>query len=323
VGAGNFEAHPAGFDPKGRVAAMAVDGVDVEVLYPTLALNLFHLEDAELQQACFRVYNDWIAQYCAVDPARLVGIGAVSTYDIDQAVTEATRCKELGLRGLIVWQLPPEPLAFHTDHYEPFWEAAAELAMPVSLHILTGHDWSRRVSSELLSGRTYGPEERIAMGEYALRGITNLKLLSAMQSLHDIVISGVLARHPRLRLVLVETEIGWLPYILNQWDKYCARPGRMVRSIDRLPSEYFDGQVHATFFNDPPGTRQLAWWGQDSCMWSNDFPHPNSTWPDSRTVIERDLGALPEAIREKLLWSNCARLYDLPVLSPSLPTPSP
>src|SRR5262245_37449184 len=105
VGAGNFEAHRAGFDPHGRVGAMAVDGVDVEVLYPTLALNLFHLEDAELQQACFRVYNDWIAGYCAVDPQRLVGIGAISTYDIDQAVAEAGRCRDLGLRGLIIWQL--------------------------------------------------------------------------------------------------------------------------------------------------------------------------------------------------------------------------
>ena len=141
-GAGPFEAHPGGWDPVERLGAMAEDGVAAEVLYPTLALNLFHIEDAALQEACFRVYNDWIADYCSASPARLVGIGAVSTYDVERGVNELERCHALGLRGAIVWQLPPESLAFHTDHYERFWAAAAELSMPVSLHILTGHDWS-------------------------------------------------------------------------------------------------------------------------------------------------------------------------------------
>ena len=310
-GAGPFEAHPGAWDPIVRQGAMEEDGVSAEVLYPTLALNLFHLEDAPLQEACFRVYNDWIAEYCAVAPERLIGIGAISTYDIDHAVAELERCRVLGLRGAIVWQLPPESMAFYTDHYERFWAAAQELAMPVSLHILTGHDWSRRVSNDVLTGVTASFDEKTAMGEYGMRGIVNYKLLSAMQSLHDIVISGVLERFPALKLVLVETEIGWLPFALSQWDKYFSRTQRIVDTIPRAPSEYFERQVFATFFNDHPGTRQLSWWGAGNCMWSNDFPHPNSTWPDSAKVIERDLADLPAANLRKLLHENCARLYNL------------
>jgi predicted TIM-barrel fold metal-dependent hydrolase len=196
---------------------------------------------------------------------------------------------------------------------EPFWAAAEALQMPVSLHILTGFDWSRRVSSDLFAGRPSSPQERAANGEFGLRGVVNFKLCSAMNSLHDVIVSGVLERHPGLRLVLVETEIGWLPFALHQWDKYCSRPSSMGQAITRLPSEYFADQVYATFFNDPPGASQLAWWGERNCMWSNDFPHPNSTWPHSLEVIERDLGPLSAEARELLQWRTCAELYALDV----------
>jgi uncharacterized protein len=80
-----------------------------------------------------------------------------------------------------------------------------------------------------------------------------------------------------------------------------------------VPSKYFDRQIFATFFNDAVGGRCLEWWGQDNCMWSNDFPHPNSTWPNSREVIGRTLGYLPDDVRRKLVQDNCLKLYQLRV----------
>lgn len=311
--AGPFQAHPGGWDPNARLGEMATDGVSAEVLYPTLALNLFHLEDAALQEACFTIYNDWIADYCKVSPERLVGIGIISTYDISHAVLALERCKCLGLRGAIIWQLPPEQFAFYTPHHERFWAAAAELQMPISLHILTGHDWSRRVSTETLTGKSFSADEKLKLGEYALRGLVNYKLLSAFHSLHDLILSGVLERHPRLQLVLVENEIGWIPFVLNQWDKYVGRNLRHYAPLTQLPSAYFLRQGHATFFNDQVGAHLLSWWGTDNCMWSNDFPHPNSTWPNSRQVVARDLGPLPPSARENLAWRNVVKLYQLAV----------
>lgn len=82
-------------------------------------------------------------------------------------------------------------------------------------------------------------------------------------------------------------------------------------TIDKPPSEYFRRQVYATFFNDHVGGRLFSWWGADNCMWSNDYPHQNSTWPNSREVIRRDLGNLPAADRKKLLCANVEKLYNL------------
>ena len=135
---GPFQAHPGGWDPNERVQEMAVDGVSGEVLYPSFALDLFGLQDAVLQEACFRVYNDWIVEYCSVAPDRLYGVACISTYDIDHGVVELERCRKAGRPGAMVWQAPPPELSFATDHYERLWATAQDLEVPISLHILTG-----------------------------------------------------------------------------------------------------------------------------------------------------------------------------------------
>ena len=96
---GLFQAHAGGWDPHERVKEMAVDGVSGEVLYPSFAMDLFGLQDAALQEACFRAYNDWILEYCSIAPDRLYGVSCISTYDIDHGVAELVRCRKAGLLG--------------------------------------------------------------------------------------------------------------------------------------------------------------------------------------------------------------------------------
>ena len=131
-----------------------------------------------------------------------------------------------------------------TDHYERFWAAAQEMEMPVSVHILTGFGYVKT------------RYERKGLERY--RGSVNLKLAEIIDSLMDIIFSGVLERFPRLKIVLVENEIGWLPYVLEQWDYYFDRhrPTDPL-TIDKLPTEYFNRQVFATFFNDAVGAHNL------------------------------------------------------------------
>jgi len=107
---GLFQAHAGGWDPHERVKEMAADGVSGEVLYPSFAMNLFGLQDVALQEACFRVYNDWILEYCSVAPDRLYGVSCIPTYDIDHGVAELERCRKAGLPGALVWQAPPPEL---------------------------------------------------------------------------------------------------------------------------------------------------------------------------------------------------------------------
>ncbi|HLF77980.1 MAG TPA: amidohydrolase family protein [Dehalococcoidia bacterium] len=293
------QAHPGGADARERIKEMSADGVSAEVLYPTLALRLFGLEDAALQAECFRVYNDWLIDYCQTAPDRLLGVAAIPCYDIDQAVDELFRCKRAGLEGAEIWQTPHPDLPFPSEHYEKLWNALEDVEMPLSLHILTGISYHSRQGIR-------GPE--------AYRGHVNLKLLDAANALVDFIHYGILEKHPKLKLVIVENEIGWLPFMIQQWDYYFRRfQASNPLPIDKEPSYYVQRQVYATFFNDAAGAHNLSWWGQDNCMWSNDFPHPNSTWPNSRKVIERDLGSLPSDVRAKLVRENCVRLYGMSV----------
>ena len=288
-----------GTDPNARLNEMAVDGVSAEVLYPTLSMTLYKdVRDPELQEACFRVYNDWLAEYCSVAPDRLVGVPIISMYNIDHAIAELQRCREMKLKGAMVWQSPPKELAFTTDHYERFWAAAQEMGMPVSLHIVTG----------------FGFDITVLKGLDRYRGAVNQKLLDVMDAFFALIFSGVMERYPRLKFVDVENEIGWAPWVIDQWDKYFRRWGPSVPiPIDKPPSEYVARQVFLTFFFDQVGGRNFSWWGVDNCMWSNDFPHPNTTWPYSRQVIARDLGHLPPESVAKLVRGNVAQLYGMDI----------
>jgi predicted TIM-barrel fold metal-dependent hydrolase len=300
--------HPGAMEGPKRVSEMAADGVSAEVLYPTHGLRVLSGDDPILEQACARVYNDWIIEYCSAAPDRLIGLAMLSMYDVEEAIAEMERCRKAGLRGATIWQVPPEELPFTSDHYEPFWAAAEEMDMPVNLHILSGHGYSARRAPAPAAGR----------GVDIARTSVNEKLYQAMDSLYDLIFSGVFERYPRLKMVMVENEIGWLPFLLEQWDYYFQRHGggEQTLGLNRLPSEYFHDQVYATFFNDAVGGHLLSWWGHDNCMWSNDYPHGNSTWGHSREIVARDLGDLTAEVRAKLVRENVARLYNFEVPSP-------
>jgi predicted TIM-barrel fold metal-dependent hydrolase len=295
--AGFSVARQGGWDPIARLTDMERDGVLAEVLYPSLGLGLYCVEDATLQEALFRAYNDWLIDYCSQVPDKLFGIALISMFNIENAIVEMERCKKQGMSGTMIWQVPHPSFPFTSPHYERFWAASQDLEIPVHLHILTGF-------GESMKRQTSKGIQRYRIGVNQTREIED--------ALFDLIFSGVLERYPRLKIVSVENEIGWMPFWLGQCDKAFRRHrANEPLAIDKPPSEYFRRQVYATFFNDPVGGRLFSWWGADNCMWSNDYPHQNSTWPNSREVINRDMGDLAATDRKKLLCSNVAKLYKL------------
>ncbi len=295
-----FQEAGGGMDPVTRLSDMVVDGVVAEVLYPSLGLKVFSIEDPDLQATCCRLYNQWLIDFCAADPGRLLGIGLIPAYDIDRALAEIDFCRQGQLRGIQVWQTPHPDLPFTSDHYDPVWATAARAQLPVSMHILTGFNYSRQMHE-------LGPEQPIVE---AYRGAVNGKLAVAMDLLLDLILGGVFERFPQLRVVLVENEIGWLPFALDQWDYYFHRMSKYrPMPITEEPSTYFRRQVYATFFRDPLAGRVLDWWGTENCMWSNDYPHGNTTWPHSRRYISEHLGHYPDEIQQRLVRGNVERLY--------------
>jgi predicted TIM-barrel fold metal-dependent hydrolase len=190
------------------------------------------------------------------------------------------------------------------------------MEMPISLHILSGHGYNLERSRDV---RQIPDFDR---GIEQERTSVNRKLVQVMDALYDLIFAGVLERFPKLRIVLAENEIGWLPFVLEQWDYYFHRHGthRSNLRITIPPSEYFHRQVYATFFNDAVGARALSWWGENNCMWSSDYPHGNTTWPNSSEIVSRDMGDLPSEVRAKLVRENAARLYTIDVGSTAATT---
>jgi predicted TIM-barrel fold metal-dependent hydrolase len=304
-----FSQRPGGFDPKARTDEMATDGVSAEVLYPSLAMKLFALEDPALQRSCFRRYNAWLAEYCTVSPQRLLGIGLIPAYDMDAAVEEVAWCKRNGLRGVQVWQIPPPNLPFNGLHYEPLWEACADSGLSVSLHILTGFGYALDIFK-------YGGD-LVTMGEFMFRLSIIEKLRAVQDALLQLVLSGALDRHRGLRLVLVENECAWLPFFVDQLDYYYHRyEGKSPVALERPPSQTFADQVYTTFFRDPNAELVVRQLGAGNLMWSSDYPHGNSTWPESRRVVQERLGALPEDTVHQLVWGNACRLFDIDLVAP-------
>lgn len=282
------DARPAGWDPVERLKDQDIDGVDGEVLYCTMGFRLFWLEDPALQRACMRVYNDWLAEYCAYSPKRLIGAALISLYDVDLAVQELRHCSAMGLQGAMIWCSPPEDRPYGSQDYDPFWAAAQELEIPLSLHALTGNAESRSVRSSVTYGVLWHHEVE--------------------RSLATLILSGVLERFPRLKVVSVENNGGWVPFLLQRMDVRGSRFD-FPTHLTMKPSEYFHRQMSVTYIDDPVAVYNRHLIGIDNLMWSSDFPHDASTWPNSQPIIDRDYkDAAPEE-RRKIVRDNVLRLY--------------
>ena len=295
---GRFEdVHKGGWDPAQHLADMAEDGVAGEVLYPSQGLFYFKLADPALMSAVFRAYNDWLAEFCRTDPARLKGIAMVNLDDVAQGVRELERAARLGLAGAMITEYPLEDRRYDQPEYEPLWAAAAALQMPLSLHTAT-----RR------QGKIRGA------GERTLRDASSraTKAFYPAMSLCDMIFSGVFERHPRLTLAIVEFELAWAPHVLASMDyTYRERTGEAIyRFRDGLrPSDFFRKNVVLSFQEDAVGIRLRDLIGADNMMWGSDYPHSESTFPQSRKILAEILAGVPEDEQEKIAGLNTARVY--------------
>jgi predicted TIM-barrel fold metal-dependent hydrolase len=290
-------------DPALRIEDQDRDGVSAEVLYTSLGMSLFGLEDTELQAACFRGYNDWVSEFCSYDLKRFIGIALISLADVEQGAQELRRVARAGLRGAMIWGAAPTDKPFWHTLYDPFWAAAQELSMPLSLHVITGAAGT--------SGRLAHPERREVRLKGASRLTRYMKLpLDAQASFTDMILGGVLMRFPRLKLVSAENDSGWIAHYMYRLDHAFEKFGDFLETgLDLKPSDYIRRQLWATFQDDPIGPLTWQYFGEDKFMWASDYPHTDSTFPHSREVIERDFANIPEAVKRKIVCDNAAGLY--------------
>lgn len=301
-----------GHDGVARLRDLWEDDTVADVLYPTAGLSLLQITDAELQCECFRVYNDWLAAVCEVDPARLVGHALIPMYDVDDGVAELQRAREKGLRGAVIWTSPPVSDSFFDPRYERLWAAAADLRMPIALHTLAGQRESRDIEQ---FGRTVQ-----STFYFSFRSRNELQ-----RSLCELIASGAFARHPDLRIIGAEGGINYAAIMEQRLDSgFKGFWGKLDHDLELLPSEYFRRNVYLTYISDPIGLNNLSFTGADHFMWSGDYPHHAASWPNSVATVREETGraGLDDETVRKLTLTNVANLYGIDLDEVAVPSPA-
>jgi predicted TIM-barrel fold metal-dependent hydrolase len=289
------------WNPSKRVEYMRLDGVDAEVLYPNYAMRAFAITDAALQLAVCQAYNDWIGDFCQAHPEELFGVAVISALDVHWAMAECRRAKDKGLVGILLPQDTPDGSRYSAPQWDPLWATVAELALPVSLHIIaSGHanaNWARDETGEENAGIGYA--------------VLPVRMARAFGTF---ILEGVFDRHPNVKLVSAENEISWAANFIRRLDwgyhrQKMAHDAMVV--CKRLPSDYWRHNCYLTFIDDPAGILVREHIGVDRIMWSSDFPHLDSSWPESQQFLNKQLAGVPADEVRQIVAGNCVRLYNL------------
>jgi predicted TIM-barrel fold metal-dependent hydrolase len=284
--------------PELRLQDQARDGIQAEVIYGILGVAN-RLNNPELTNIVYQIYNTWLADFCRTHPDRFAGLACIPNHDAKLAADEVRRVAKLGLRGAeLNVNAAIEPL-WH-PFWEPLWTAAEECQLSIAFHT-TGT--GRRPPTDL--------DPKLLLAARA-SGLTQFQMATA-EYLSSLIFGGVLQRHSGLRLVLGESGIGWIPYILDRMD-YEYEDQFKELGLSLKPSEYWHRQMYATYQQDRIGIKLLDDVGVENVMWGSDYPHPDGIFPDSQTYLQRELAHLPEPIRRQIVCENAARLYGFPLI---------
>ena len=286
-----------GYDPKVRLDDLARDGVDAEVLYPTIGMQMYPVADADFQWALFRAYNTWLGEeFCGAYPERYKGIAMLNHEDVDAAVKELIRAKDLGLAGVMVPLFAGESNPYHDPRFDPLWAAAVDHQMPVSLHAATTRDRSKAWNTGT-----------------ATDAVT--RVVQIQRVFLDMIFAGLFDRFPALMVISAENDAGWAGSVLERADYWWHRNGKVAHRrtgaelCARLPSEYFKQNIRLTFMRDHTAVLARDVIGVETLMWGNDFPHHVSTWPRSAEVLAEHFDAEPDEVRRQVVCDNVRRLY--------------
>jgi uncharacterized protein len=303
------EMHPGAYDAKARLKYMDQMGIWAMVMYPNVggfgAQQFLKLGDPELMLTCVRIYNDFQSEWASADARRLLPITSIPFWDVAAAVKEVRRCAAMGHKGILFTGEPQYyglPL-IGEPHWNPLWEVAVELDLPLSFHIGSGDMTEGLVKSRIAA---YG--KMAAFTELAV----DIFLRNGLQ-LNDLLMSGVLARYPQIKFVSVESGIGWIPFMLEALD-YQFKGNSVAEEhpeFDLLPSEYFARNVYACYWFEQTAPRRLIdKIGVDNVLFETDFPHPTSLYGEEvQARIKGGLSDCEESVRRKILWGNSQKLY--------------
>ena len=290
--------------PPSTLHGMETEGIDVAIVFRTLVAGHVSLDDLDPEYAIAvcRAFNNYLVDFCKADPDRLKGCAMLSLHSVELAVEEARRAvTELGMVGLTLAPSPIGDRYLHDPECDALWREAQELNVPVCFHDTNG-GVNRHHSSEFLRGH---PNATTLTQTFGFSP-------GLMQALGSFIIGGVLDRFPTLRVAFLEGNCGWLPWLLwrleEQWDMY----GETEEiQLSMSPTEYFLRQCYVSVDPDEaPAKYVVDALGDNNLVISSDFPHFDSLYPDAMAKFLQ-LQEISDETKRKVLWDNCARLYNL------------
>ena len=299
IASGYAGLNPGVLDGSKRLAEQEQDGIVGEVMYPSLNMFTWAIDDIEVMNAAFQRHNDWIVHYCSGAPDRLIGIGCLPIPDVDLALTEMQRAAGLGVRGFMIPTHVPPDRPYNHEDYDPFWAAAEEMGLPLTMHIFVGTSFDGGMPAHW--GTPGG----------TIKGYT-LSFTTAVNSMIDLICGGVLERFPKLKFVIAGHLMAEPLGDLQRLDHATYRTPRFaVDYLTMKPSEYFRRNFIATFEDDRLGIITRHGIGVDNLMWGNDYPHHDSIWPRSRPILQEVMESVPDNEVQAMCFDTVTSLYNV------------
>ena len=313
------DARPGCYNGAERLKDMDIDGVDAEVLFaPQRTIGHFLGDDEDdFVLAGVDAYNNFLAEeFCAPDASRLIAMAQIPSLGTDVAVDYLLKAAARGFKGVVISNWPGGGESVGPED-EPFWAAAAETGLPVCIHINLNSRVSRQkqraataAAFKAGSGTLYGGKRPNANAK-AVAGLGGV-FATVPSTIGQLIFTGVPERHPKLKLALIETGVGWIPHLLEQMDdRYWRNRSWGEIPITEPPSTYWYRNFSATFIVDRNGIDNRHAVGVDNIMWSTDYPHHGNDWPYSRKTIADMMAHIPQDERAKIVAGNAVRVFNL------------
>ena len=261
----------------------------------------FWMQDKELAEACVYAYNDWmVEEWAAESGGRLMPLCVIPLWDPVAAAAEVRRNAARGVKSVTFSELP-SLLGLPSVHdkggyWKPFFEACDETGTVLSIHI--------------------GSSSSVAQSSDDMPAAARMSTLSfnAQLAFTDWMFSGLLIKYPNIKLAFSESQIGWIPYVLERMDRIWRvgnATARIDPSIVNKPSSYMPGRVYGCFFEDTFGVEVRDKIGIDQITFEADYPHQDSTYPYTFEYLTEVLADVPEEDAFKIARGNAITLLDL------------
>jgi predicted TIM-barrel fold metal-dependent hydrolase len=278
-------------DPDRYVRDLDVDGVSGALLFPSNAHQAYRCVSGDLLAAIARAYNGWALEFCRAHPDRLKAVAMLDVGDVPAAAAELARAVAAGAPAGLIPVLPAPGRRYDQAGYDPLWRAAVDLGVPLVMHV---------GGNQAVLGR----EPTIDLIRHATKDV------HVQASLATMVLSGVFARHPGLRVGAVEFGASWAAYLGQQLDRaYAVGRGPRALPPGELPSDHLRRNVFLSFQEDRAAMLWRRVIGVRNLLWGNDYPHAESTFPRSIEILGRDLRGVAPDDASRIVGGNAARMF--------------